>query len=59
MIQLLKKYTHSRIHVGKNGRIWIDADLDNTAKVIQAIKMIERESVSFGLTDKIESYLKQ
>jgi len=59
MIQLLKKYTHSRIHVGKNGRIWIDADLSNTAKVIEAIKIIERESVSFGLTDKIESYLKQ
>ena len=59
MIQLLKKYTHSRIHVGKNGRIWIDGDLPMTIKATQAIKMIERESISYGLTDKIESYLKQ
>jgi exosome complex component RRP4 len=59
MIQLLKKYTHSRIIVGKNGRIWIDGDIPMTAKATQAIKMIERESVSYGLTDKIESYLKQ
>ena len=59
MIQLLKKYTHSRIHVGKNGRIWIDGHLPMTIKATQAIKMIERESISYGLTDKIESYLKQ
>ena len=59
MIQLLKKYTHCRIIVGKNGRIWIDGDLTMTVIAIQAIKLIEKESISFGLTDKIESFLKQ
>ena len=59
MIQLLKKYTHCRIIVGKNGRIWIDGDIIMTRKTIQAIKFIERESIFFGLTDKIEKFLKQ
>jgi len=58
MIQLLKKYTQCRIFVGKNGRIWIDGKQDMIGKAIQAIKLIEKESISFGLTDKIENFLK-
>jgi len=58
MIQLLKKYTQCRIFVGKNGRIWIDGEQDMIGKAIQAIKLIEKESISFGLTDKVEDFLK-
>jgi exosome complex component RRP4 len=59
MIDLLKKYTRCRIFIGKNGRIWIDGNNDNIIIAKEAIQMIERESISFGLTNKIEQFLKQ
>jgi exosome complex component RRP4 len=59
MISLLKKYTKCRIFVGQNGRIWIDGDEDGVNKVINTIKKIEDESLSFGLTNKIEELLKK
>jgi exosome complex component RRP4 len=57
MIALLKKYTKCRILVGKNGRIWINGDINNIFKVIKVIKKIENESISYGLTDRIENLL--
>ena len=59
MISLLKKYTRCRIFVGQNGRIWIDGDEDNIAKVIDVIRKIEEESLAFGLTNRIEELLKK
>ena len=59
MISLLKKYTKCRIFVGQNGRIWIDGEEENIKKVIDTIKMIEYESLSYGLTNKIENLLKK
>ena len=58
MISLLKKYTRCRIFVGQNGRIWIDGEDENIEKVILAIKKIEEESLTFGLTNRIEEMLK-
>lgn len=58
MINLLKRYTRCRIFVGQNGRIWLDGDDNSIAKVLQAIQIIEEESVSYGLTNKIERLLK-
>ena len=59
MISLLKKYTRCRIFVGQNGRIWIDGDEDDIAKVIYVIRKIEEESLAFGLTNRIEELLKK
>lgn len=59
MISLIKKYTNSRIFVGQNGRIWIDGEPDGVKKVIDTIKMIEQESLSYGLTNRIEDLLKK
>lgn len=59
MISLLKKYTNCRIFVGQNGRIWIDGQEDGVKKVIETIKKIEDESLSYGLTNKIEELLKK
>ena len=59
MISLLKKYTRCRIFVGQNGRIWIDGDEDDIAKVTYAIGKIEEESLAFGLTNRIEELLKK
>ncbi|MBS3748824.1 MAG: KH domain-containing protein [Candidatus Thermoplasmatota archaeon] len=58
MINLLKKYTRCRIFVGKNGRIWIDGEDLQVSNAVQAIRLIERESISYGLTDKVEELLK-
>ncbi len=59
MISLLKKYTNCRIIVGQNGRIWLDGSDDGVKKVIDTIKMIENNALSFGLTNKIENLLKK
>jgi len=59
MIALIKKYTRCRIFVGQNGRIWIDGDAEGIALVQQAIRKIESEAITFGLTDRIEELLKK
>ena len=59
MISLIKKYTRCRIFVGQNGRIWIDGPVENVQKVIKVIRKIEQESISFGLTDRIETLLRK
>lgn len=57
MIQMLKNHTGCRVYVGQNGRIWIDGDLDNIVRAVQAVKMIEDEAHSLGLTEKVKRYL--
>jgi len=59
MIALLKEYTRCRIFVGQNGRVWIDGEDEGIEKVTQTINTIQNESLTFGLTDKIESLLKK
>ena len=59
MISLLKKYSRCRIFVGQNGRIWISGDDEGIRKVIQTIKKIEKESLSYGLTNTIAEMLTQ
>ena len=59
MIQMLKNSTGCRIFVGQNGRIWIDGDLDNMLRAIDAIKLIEVEAHSVGLTEKVKRQLTQ
>ncbi len=59
MIENIQKYTRCRIKVGKNGRIWIDGDTEGIEKVLAAITMIEREAITFGLTSRIEEFLKK
>jgi len=59
MIENIQKYTRCRIKVGKNGRIWIDGDAEGIEKVLAAITMIEREAITFGLTSRIEEFLKK
>ncbi len=59
MIEIIQKYTRCRIKVGKNGRIWIDGDPEGIEKVLQVISKIENEAATFGLTDRIEQFLKK
>lgn len=55
MITLLKELSGCKINVGQNGKVWISGD--NSERVIEAIKLIERESYLSGLTEKIENLL--
>ena len=55
MINLLKEKTGCEILVGQNGRVWIRGK--NKHKVVEAILMIERESHTYGLTEKVRRFL--
>ena len=59
MIQMLKNMTNCRIYVGQNGRIWIDGELDSIVRAVQAIRMIEDEAHSQGLTEKVKALLER
>ena len=59
MIQMLKNLTGCRIYVGHNGRIWVDGELDNIVKAVGAIKLIEDEAHSHGLTEKVKRLLEE
>jgi exosome complex component RRP4 len=59
MIQMLKNQTGCRIYVGQNGRIWIDGELENIVLAVKAIRMIEDEAHSLGLTEKVKQFLEQ
>ena len=55
MITLLKELSGCQISVGQNGKVWIKGD--NSDNVIEAIRLIEKESYLSGLTEKIERLL--
>jgi exosome complex component RRP4 len=59
MISIIQKYTRCRIVVGKNGRIWIDGEGQDIEKATEIIELIQKESLSYGLTNKIETLLKK
>jgi len=58
MISLLKKYTQCYVFVGQNGRIWIDGEAEKMLLTSQAIELIEREAHHYGLTEKVNEFLK-
>jgi exosome complex component RRP4 len=59
MISLVKKYTRSRIFVGQNGRIWIEGEGKDVQKAIEIIELIQKEALTYGLTNRIETLLKK
>lgn len=58
MINLIKEKTNTEITVGQNGFIWIKGELEDEEKARDAIKLIEKESIFNGLTQKVEEFLK-
>jgi exosome complex component RRP4 len=59
MISLLKKYTRCNIFVGQNGRIWLDGEPDDIKMATKVIGIIEKNAHVSGLTNLIETYLKE
>ncbi|MEM2987348.1 MAG: exosome complex RNA-binding protein Rrp4 [Nitrososphaerota archaeon] len=60
MINLLKKETECEIFIGRNGLIVINGPSPNNEfAVASAIRMIEKEAHTTGLTDRISNLLKK
>ena len=60
MIQLLKNMTNAQIVVGQNGRIVINAyNLETENLLERAIRKIESEAHTSGLTDRIREFLEK
>ena len=58
MLEILRQKTGCNIVVGQNGRIWIKSDNHERVDLaIKAIKKIEREAQTSGLTNRIEKML--
>lgn len=58
MIQTIKNLTDCRIFAAQNGRIWVDGDDENADVAAEAIRIIERETQSSNLTERIENFIK-
>lgn len=56
MITLIRENTRSRISVGQNGIIWIKDG--NVELAVKAIRMVEEQAHTSGLTDRMTQYLK-
>ena len=60
MISMIKDATNCDIIVGQNGKIWISGNDHKMEKVAEAaIRKIEAEAHSSGLTDKMSVFLKK
>lgn len=60
MISLIKENTGCNILVGQNGKVWIKCDDPvKELKVVEAVKIIEKESHLPGLTNKISKFLQE
>lgn len=57
MINLIKDKTGTEITVGQNGYVWLKGDLEGTRKAEEAMRLIEKEAASEGLTEKVEDFL--
>lgn len=60
MVKLISEKTNSKILIGKNGYVWINAkDADSIIKAINAIKFVERNAHLKGLTELVSNYLEK
>ncbi len=55
MLEIVKQKTGVHIIVGQNGRIWLKDG--NISLAVEAIRKIEREAQTHGLTNRITQYL--
>ncbi len=59
MVSMLKRETKCQIVVGQNGLVWIKGEPDKELLVEKAIRKIEKESHTTGLTESIKSFLEK
>ncbi|MEM0106788.1 MAG: KH domain-containing protein [Candidatus Micrarchaeaceae archaeon] len=57
MINMIAEYTKTRIVIGNNGLIWLKGE--NIALAMEAIRKIEEEAHTSGLTDRIKNLMEE
>jgi len=57
MQKVIEENTKTKMEIGLNGRIWIKGE--NIAKATKAIRKIEKEAHTSGLTERIAKFLKE
>lgn len=57
MTNLIKGATNVRMFVGQNGVIWLDGAPEDVALAMAAIRKVEDEAHTSGLTDKVKAFL--
>lgn len=57
MIAMLKDATECRIFVGQNGLVWLDGKENMVALASKVVKIVEKDSHTSGLTNKIKDML--
>jgi len=58
MINMIRDFTKCQFYVGKNGRIWLDGTSDSIDLATKAIRMVESEAPSSGLTERVSAFLR-
>lgn len=59
MVSMIKEVTGCKIIVGQNGNVWLEGEPSSEVKAFKAIKMIEKESHSSGLTNRVKAMLEK
>ena len=59
MVSMIKQATGCKIVVGQNGWVWIQGDPKNELVAVNAIRKIEDESHTSGLTERMKAYLEK
>jgi exosome complex component RRP4 len=60
MVKMIKDSTGCNLTVGQNGRVWISGkSSDNELSTMKIIRFIVENSTIAGLTEKVESYIKE
>ncbi len=59
MITMVKDATNCRVTVGQNGLVWIQGEPENEMNAVDAIRKIESESHTSGLTERMKDYLEK
>lgn len=59
MIGMLKDATNVRLFVGQNGVIWLDGEPEDVALALEALRKIEVEAHTTGLTDRMKAWLEE
>jgi len=57
MLNLIKENLKIDIIIGKNGRIYLNGDVNNVSKAVDIIRFIINNSYKMGLTEKVKEIL--
>jgi exosome complex component RRP4 len=59
MIGLIKDATNVRLFVGQNGVVWMDGEPEDVQLALEALRKVEAEAHTTGLTDRMKEWLEE